>query len=119
MNDFSKPLADAIKRARGRLKLTQEQVAELANTDPSNIMKMENISRNANPELATLYPVIRALSIDPQDIFYPEMKTEDPNLRILQQLISECSDAEAEALIPIIRELLFFMRSTKKTDITE
>ena len=30
MNEFSKPLADAIKRARGKLKLTQEQVAELA-----------------------------------------------------------------------------------------
>lgn len=119
MNEFSKPLADAIKRARGRLKLTQEQVAELANTDPSNIMKMENVGRNANPELATLYPVIRALSIDPQEIFYPELKTEDPNCRTLQQLVCKCSDAEAEALIPIIHELLFFMQSAKKTDIKE
>lgn len=119
MNEFAKPLADALKRARGKRGLTQEQVAELANTDPSNIIKMENIGRNANPELATLYPIIRVLSIDPQEIFYPGLKIDHPNQRVLQQLLSECSEAEAEALIPIIRELLFFMRSTKKTDITE
>ncbi len=119
MNVFSKPLADAIKRARGKLGLTQEQVAELANTDPSNIMKMENIGRNANPELATLYPVVRALSIDPQEIFYPEVKIEEPNRRVLRQIVSECTEAEAEALTPIIRQLLTFMRSTNKTDILE
>ena len=76
MNDFTKPLADSIRQARANLGLTQEQVAELANTDPMNIMKMENTNRNANPELATLYPVIRALNIDPQEIFilkYPEI----------------------------------------------
>jgi len=119
MNNYSKPLADAIKKARGKLGLTQEQVAELANTDSSNIMKMENVKRNANPELATLYPVIRALSIDPQEIFYPELTISKPYFRNLQQLIASCSEQEADALIPIIRQLLTFMRSTNKTDILE
>jgi transcriptional regulator with XRE-family HTH domain len=119
MNDFTKPLADSIRQARANLGLTQEQVAELANTDPMNIMKMENTNRNANPELATLYPVIRALNIDPQEIFYPEISRDNPRIRLLQQLISDCSDAEADALIPIIRELIQFMRSGGKTHIEE
>ena len=33
--------------------------------------------------------------------------------------ISDCSDSEADALIPIIRELLQFMRSNGKTHIDE
>lgn len=47
MNNFTKPLSDAIRQARNKLGLTQEQVAELAGTDPMNIIKMENINRNA------------------------------------------------------------------------
>ena len=39
-----------IKSLREERKLTQEQVAELAGTDPMNIMKMENTNRNANPD---------------------------------------------------------------------
>ena len=102
MNEFTKPLADAIRQARAQLGLTQEQVAELAGTDPMNIMKMENINRNANPALTTLYPVIRALNIDPQVIFYPGIVRDNPRIQLLQQLISDCSDSEADALIPMI-----------------
>ncbi len=50
MNEFTKPLADAIRKARAQLGLMQEQFAELAGTDPMNIMKMENTNRNANPD---------------------------------------------------------------------
>ena len=39
--------------------------------------------------------------------------------QLLQQLISDCSDSEADALIPIILELLQFMRSNGKTHIEE
>ena len=119
MNDFTKPLADSIKQARRRLGLTQEQVADIAGVDPVNIMKMENVSRNSNPELATLYPVVRALNINPQDIFYPGIARDNPRIQLLQQLISDCSDSEADALIPIVRELLQFMRSNGKTHIDE
>ena len=119
MHEFTEPLANAIKQSRSALGLTQEQVAELACTDPMNIMKMENVNRNANPEMATLYPVIRALKIDPREIFYPEEKQDNPRIRLLQQLISDCSDNEADAVIPIIRELIQFMRGTGKTQINE
>ena len=119
MNNFTKPLSDAIRQARNKLGLTQEQVAELAGTDPMNIIKMENINRNANPELATLYPIVRALNIDPQEIFYPEIHRDNPRIQLLHQLISDCTDNEADALIPIIRELIQFMKSKEKASIDE
>jgi len=117
MNQYVKPLADTIKRARGKLDLTQDQVADISGVDTANIAKMENASRNPNPELATLFPVVRALNIDPSEIFYPEMQRDNPRIKLLQQLVSGCTDSEADTLIPIIRELIRFMRSSEKTSI--
>ena len=99
--------------------LTQEQAAALAHTDVTNIIKMENIKRNANPELATLWRVVRALNIDPHEIFYPGLTQDSPKLRLLQQIISDCTDEEADALIPVVRELIRFMRQTDKSAIAE
>lgn len=112
-------LADSIKKARGELDLTQEEVADISGVDTANIAKMENPNRNPNPEFYTLVPVIRALNIDPRDFFYPELSRDNPRIQLLQQLVSGCTDSEADALIPIIRELIQFMRSTGKTHIKE
>ena len=119
MNEFAVPLANAIKRERGKLGLTQEQVARLANTDVTNIMKMENVKRNANPELATLWGVVRALNIDPGEFFYPGLSQDSPRRRLLQQLVSDCTDEEAANLIPIIRELIHFMRQKNNISVEE
>ena len=119
MNEFVKPLADVVKRERAKMGLTQEQAAALAHTDVTNIIKMENIKRNANPELATLWRVVRALNIDPHEIFYPGLTQDSPKLRLLQQIISDCTDEEADALIPVVRELIRFMRQTDKSAIAE
>lgn len=119
MYEFSQALSDTLKRVRGELGLTQDEVAELAGIEVSNIRKMETLSRNANPELVTLYPLIRALNIDPQEIFYPDTASNSPRIRLLQQIISDCTDDEADALIPITRELKHFMRSIGKSKISE
>jgi len=119
MNDYSKPLADAVRRAREDLGLTQEKAASLANTDPMNILKMENVRREANPKLSTLYAVVRALNIDPMAIFYPEITIENPRIRLLHQIISDCTDEEADAMLPVVRELIHFMRTTEKMYISE
>ena len=115
---FTKALSDELKRARGDLGLTQEDVAEQVGIDPASIIKMENSQRNANPRLSTLYPVIRALNINPQIIFYPELYTDNPHILLLQQIISDCSDEEADTLIPIVRELKSFMRKKDRTKIS-
>ena len=115
MNEFVKPLADVVKRERGKMGLTQEQVAALAHTDVTNVIKMENIKRNVNPELATLWGVVRALNIDPREIFYPGLAQGSPKRGKLQQIISDCTDEEADALIPVVTELIRFMRQNDKT----
>ena len=54
MQDYARPLGDAVKVARNDLRLTQEQVASQINTDPRTIMNIENY--RGNPKMGTLYP---------------------------------------------------------------
>ena len=72
MQEFSYPLGDAIKRARGELWLTQSQVAEKSGIDARTVMNIENYK--GNPKMEVLYPLVRALKLDSREIFNPEMK---------------------------------------------
>lgn len=71
MQDYARPLGDAVKVARNDLKLTQEQVASQINTDSRTIMNIENY--RGNPKMGTLYPLIRLLKIDARDVFTPSI----------------------------------------------
>ena len=62
MQEYSQRLADAIKKARLELGLTQEQVAEKSGTDVRTIINMEQ--GRGNPKLETLFPLIQTLKMD-------------------------------------------------------
>lgn len=109
MQDYARPLGDAVKVARNDLKLTQEQVASQINTDSRTIMNIENY--RGNPKMGTLYPLIRMLKIDARDVFNPELKHESSIMRKLRVLIEDCTDQEAAALIPIVEAILKTLRA--------
>lgn len=113
--EFSNPLADAVFKAREALKLTQSDIANKIEIDPRTILNIEN--RRGNPKMEVLYPLIRTLHIDPREIFYPEVVKENPNLQKLQMLISDCSETEAQALIPVIQSVLSALRADNVTEI--
>ena len=56
------------------------------------------------------YPLIRTLHLDPQEIFYPELVNPSPAMAELQQYIADCTETEAEALLPIIVSVLTVLR---------
>ena len=72
MQVYSKPLGDAVKRARGEQNLTQSQVAEAANIDVRTVLNIENYK--GNPKMEVLYPLVRVLKMDSREIFYPEIR---------------------------------------------
>ena len=115
MQEFSYPLGDAIKRARGELGLTQSQVAEKSGIDARTVMNIENYK--GNPKMEVLYPLVRALEIDAREIFNPEMQRETVALRQLRLLIEECSEEEAAAIIPIFKSVLTALRDQSATPI--
>ena len=108
MHDYSRPLGDAVKRARGKLDLTQNEVADLADVDVRTVLNIENYK--GNPKMEVLYPLVRALKIDAREIFNPEIRRESPALRQLRVLIEECSEEEAAAIIPGFQSVLTALR---------
>lgn len=115
MQVYSKPLGDAVKRARGELDLTQSQVADAADIDVRTVLNIENYK--GNPKMEVLYPLVRALKMDSREIFYPELLRDSTVIRRLRLMIAECSDEEAAALIPIVESVLSVIRADKATPI--
>lgn len=108
MPEYSRPLGDTIKLARGKMGLTQNEVADLASIDVRAVLNIENYK--GNPKLEVLFPLVRVLRIDARDIFNPELQRESPSLRQLRLLIEECSEEEAATIIPIIEAVLHALR---------
>ena len=108
MQEYSRPLGDAVKRARGKLGLTQNEVADMADVDVRTVLNIENYK--GNPKMEVLYPLVRALKIDAREIFNPEIRRESPALRQLRVLIEECSEEEAAAIIPVFQSVLTALR---------
>lgn len=108
MQEFSRPLGDVVKRARGELDLTQAQVASRIDKDTRTIINIENY--RGNPKMEVLFPLIRTLKIDPREIFNPEMQRDSPAIRQLRFLIEDCTEHEAAALLPIIDAVLSALR---------
>ena len=115
MKDYSRSLGDAVKRARGASGLTQREVADRMNKDVRTVLNIENYK--GNPKLEVLFPLIRALDIDPREVFYPNMQQESPALRKLRLLVEECSEEEAAAMLPVFHSVLHAIRSNGGTDI--
>ena len=115
MLDYSHPLGDAVKRARGELGLTQREVADKIDIDVRTVLNIENYK--GNPKLIVLFPLIRALKIDAREVFNPEMLRESPALRQLRLLIEECSEEDAATLIPIIESVLKALHEKHGTQI--
>ena len=107
MHEYSRPLGDAVKRARGKSGLTQNEVADMADVDVRTVLNVENYK--GNPKMEVLYPLVRALKIDAREIFNPEIRRETPALRQLRVMIEECSE-EAAAIIPVFQSVLTALR---------
>ncbi len=109
MHVFSRPLSESVKKARIKMNLTQEQVGALADTNTRTISSIEN--GKSNTRMNILYPLIRALRIDPNEIFYPETCVASSVKHQLRVLIDDCSEQEANVLLSTSEAILDAMRS--------
>lgn len=111
MPNYSYSLGDAVKRARGKLGLTQNEVSDAINIDSRTVLNIENYK--GNPKMEVLYPLIRYLHIDAREIFNPEMQRDTPAIQELRLIVEDCSEQEAGDLIPILRTLLSVIREKR------
>ncbi|MDD2992159.1 MAG: helix-turn-helix transcriptional regulator [Pygmaiobacter sp.] len=115
MEEHLTSLCRVIQKARTESGLTQEKLAAEAGINPHTILDMENFRGNAR--LDTLYPVVRALRIDANEIFYPEVTHGSTLQQQLQREIAQCNDKEAALLLKICRAALDAMRNETSTSV--
>ena len=92
-----------------RIFVQKSEVASLAEVDVRTVLNIENYK--GNPKFEVLCSIVRALNLETQEIFYPEMSRQSVPLTYLQQIIGECTDEEAEMLIQIVTAILTTLRS--------
>lgn len=107
MHAFSRSLARAVKNARDKMNLTQEQVGELVETNTRTISSIEN--GKSNTRMNILYPLVRVLLIDPNE-FSTETVADSSVKHQLRALIENCSDEEAAALLTTSESVLRVLR---------
>lgn len=120
INDISIPeyariLGDVIKTAREVASLTQAELAEKTGIDSRTILNIENY--HGNPKMQVLYPLIRALGIDANEIFYSRECQGSTKLHKLELLLADCSEEEIEALIPVCESVVAAIRSKEPVTI--
>ena len=108
MQDIKQNLAIAVREARTELGLSQEKLAEILNLDQRTILNIE--AGRGNPKFEKLYPLITYLKIPADTVFYPGNEADQPNLQKLLAVLKDCTESEADALLPAARYMLDLLR---------
>ena len=106
MHTCSESLSAAVRRARIREKWTQAELAEKIDTSIRTVQNIEKNYPEINPELRTVYRLIRTLNIDANIVFYPEHKCTTPNKQQLIHMVSSLTEDEAAIAMQAIKEVI-------------
>lgn len=117
MYEFSRTLGKLVRKTRIQRGLTQMDVSSALEMDNRTILNIENA--RGNPKLCVLYPLFRYLKIDANSLFYPESQDETPTMTQLRMLLSDCTEDEAELLLPLCQTLIATLRTKKGVKIPE
>ena len=115
MSEYAEHLGDAVRNARKKSKITQNQLADIMDIDVRTIIKIENYQ--GNPKMEILYPLIRTLHIDAREVFNPEIYKESQTFTQLRLALESCSESEADALLPIVTAVLAALRNSNARSI--
>ena len=110
MQEYACLLGRAVKKARLDMKLTQLEVADRIHADERTILNIEH--NKGNPKLEILWPLLRTLNIDANDVFYPEKASNSENALHLQLLLSQCTEEELALLSSICEAVVNTYRSS-------
>ena len=106
--ELDQKLAQRVRNIRKRRSISQEKLAEILNLDQRTILNIE--AGRGNPKFEKLYPLITYLKIPADKIFYPDSNDQKPNLQKLLTLLNDCTEQEANDLLPMVRYLLELLR---------
>jgi len=117
VHEYNHSLSDIIRHERLRADLTQDELAERVGVDPRTILKIEN--HRGNPKLEVLYPLIRALNIDANRVFYPELTQTSDELKQFHAFLSQCTAEEIHSLYQVCQAVLSVLKDTHPIEIVQ
>lgn len=97
-------LGNVIKSAREKSEITVEALAEKIGITERYLYRIENEGKK--PRYDVLYKLVRELSIDPNEIFYPERQSEDSEIGHLLRMLAECDNRALQVVKATIQALI-------------
>lgn len=97
-------LGNVIKSAREKSGITVEALAEKIGITERYLYRIENEGKK--PRYDVLYKLVRELSIDPNEIFYPEKQSEDSEIGHLLRMLAECDNRALQVVKATIQALI-------------
>ena len=94
-------IGTAIKRARERQGLTQEQLAYIIDRDPRTVMYHENDGQH--PSLNIFYQLMTMFNLSVDQFFYPEMNADDACKKRINVLLNSMDEKELRLVENLIR----------------
>ena len=91
----------AIKKAREREGMTQEQLGYIVDRDPRTIMYHENDGQH--PSLNVFYQLVTMFDISVDQFFYPDMGADDACKKRINIMLNSMNKKELELVEKLIR----------------
>ena len=104
MHNQPDTLGIVIKSAREKAGITVEALAEKIGITERYLYRIENEGKK--PRYEVLYKLIRELSIDPNEIFYPEKQAEDSEIGNLLLMLAACDNRALQVIKATIRAFI-------------
>jgi len=95
-------LGDAIKKARIRNNLTQEELAEIIEVTPTHLKHME--SEHRKPSIEVLFKLAKALNMSLDNLIF-ENNIKENLIKEIDILLKECNEKE----LKIIKEMIIIL----------
>ena len=100
----------AIKKAREREGMTQEQLASIIDRDPRTVMYHENDGQH--PSLNVFYQLVTMFGLSVDQFFYPRVSADDACKKRIDILLNSLDEKELRLVETIIRAI----KAAKETE---
>ena len=101
--DF-RPMGLAIKKAREKKGMTQEQLADIIGRDTRTVMYHENDDQH--PSLDIFYQLATMFDLSVDEYFYPDMSTDEAAKKRINILLNSLSESELRLVEGIINAII-------------
>ena len=105
-------IGERIRRFRKALNITQAELGERAQVEPSNISHIERGATKVS--LPTLIRIANALHVSLDDLVYDSLESSrEISVKELNEILSDCTAGELKAIVELVRSTKDILRKNR------